>query len=463
MIDHDTGEEGFFETIVAESTDIVMIVDPDGTIRYVSPSAERILDRTPEALVGSHAFDHVHPGDTDRVVEEFGKMMGTPGCRTSVEFRYERGDGEWIWAEARGKNLLEHPRIEGALVYTRDVTERRERERELRQEQAFTEASLESVADAYWVIDPEGYVTRWSDEDGSVTGYTSEEAVGMHSSAFHPDEHVSRIRDAIEEMKSKGWTAVEADLKRKDGTRVPYRFTGTAVTDDDGEIESMCGVGRDISERKRREAELRRQTERLEEFIDAVSHDLRNPINVVRGRLDLAEETGEAEQFDRCREAVARIEELIDELVTLGRLGRPVEEDVSTVDLGDVADRCWETVRTPAATLEVEEDTTIRADEDRLRRLLENLFRNAVEHGEEGAAVIVGSLPRGFYVSDDGPGIPPEDRESVFERGYSTSEEGDGIGLSIVREVAEAHGWDVRITESDAGGARFEVTGDGRT
>jgi len=465
----------FFRTLVEESTDIVMVVDAAGTIQYVTPSAERILGRTPEELIGTDPFDPIHPEDTDRVIKRFGEMIEDPGERASVEFRYERGDGEWIWAEARGRNLIEDPRVEGAVIYTRDVTERRERERELRQEQAFTEATLESVADAYWVIDPEGYVTRWSDDDGSVTGYASEEAIGTHSSVFHPEEHVPRIQEAIEEMKSEGTTEVEADLQRKGGERVPYLFTGTALTDDDGRIESMCGLGRDISDRKRREAELKRQNERLEEFVGMVSHDLRNPINVLQGRLDLAEETGDSEQFDRCREALRRMDELIDDLLALGRLGQPVEpEEVGPVDLDAVVGRCWEAVRTPGATVEAGSDLVIVADRGRLRRLFENLFRNAVEHsstsppasredavehGGTGVAVTVGALPGGFFVEDDGPGIPAEERESVFERGYSTSDDGSGIGLSIVREVAEAHGWELEIVEGSEGGARFEITG----
>jgi PAS domain S-box-containing protein len=474
MSDRDVGlaeTEGVFRTLVEESTDIVMIVDPDGTIRYVTPSAERVLKRTPDELVGSRAFDPIHPEDADRVLGRFGEMMATPGARASVEFRYERGDGEWIWAEARGKNLVEDSNVEGAVVYTRDITDRRERERELRQQQAFTEASLESVADVYWVIDPEGYVTRWSDDDGSVTGYTREEAIGTHSSAFHPDEQVPRIREAIEEIKREGWTEVEADLERKDGSHVPYHVTGTAITDDEGTVRSMCGVGRDITDQKRREAELQRQTERLEELVDAVSHDLRNPLNVIEGRLDLAEETGDAEQFERCREALDRMETLIDDLLALGRLGESVDPaERKTVRLEAIVSRCWETVRTGEGTVEVASDTTVEADEDRLRHLFENLFRNAVEHGSggersttdgDGVTVTVGALPHGFFIEDDGPGIPAAEREEVFERGYSTEEDGSGIGLAIVREVTEAHGWDVDVTGGDPGGARFEITGVG--
>jgi signal transduction histidine kinase len=117
---------------------------------------------------------------------------------------------------------------------------------------------------------------------------------------------------------------------------------------------------------------------------------------------------------------------------------------------------------------------TIPADESRLRQLLENLIRNAVEHsstsppasredavehGSEDVTITVGALEDGFYVADDGVGIPESEREKVFESGYTTAEEGTGIGLGLVAEIADAHGWEVRLTESESGGARFEFTG----
>ena len=90
--------------------------------------------------------------------------------------------------------------------------------------------------------------------------------------------------------------------------------------------------------------------------------------------------------------------------------------------------------------------------------MLENLLRNSLEHGGETVTVTIGDIDRGFYVEDDGPGIPPEERDRVFDAGYSTNSEGTGFGLSIVSDVAEAHGWNVTVTEGRSGGARFEIT-----
>jgi signal transduction histidine kinase len=101
----------------------------------------------------------------------------------------------------------------------------------------------------------------------------------------------------------------------------------------------------------------------------------------------------------------------------------------------------------------------VRADPDRLERLLASLLDNAVTHAHEDCLITVGQTGDGFYVADDGPGIPADEREEVLDAAYSTADEGTGFGLTIAREIAAAHGWDLAVTESDAGGARIEVTG----
>jgi len=109
-------------------------------------------------------------------------------------------------------------------------------------------------------------------------------------------------------------------------------------------------------------------------------------------------------------------------------------------------------------TLRVDTDRTVPADPARLRQAFENLFRNANDHSE-AATVVVTTTPEGFAVEDDGIGIDPDDREDLFAFGYSTNEEGTGIGLAVVKRIIEAHGWRITVGESDDGGACFEVTG----
>ncbi len=214
----------------------------------------------------------------------------------------------------------------------------------------------------------------------------------------------------------------------------------------------------DITLQAHRQAELERQNERLEEFTSVVSHDLRNPLAVADGYAEMARETGDVSNLDRTLDALDRMDELIDGLLTLAREGRAVDE-MGSVSLAAVVDRAWRNVDAPEATLVSEADGTLRADESRLQELLENLFRNAVEHAGPDVTVRVGETAGGFHVEDDGPGIPAADREDVFDHGYSSSPGGTGFGLPIVRTIAEAHGWTVRVTDGSDGGARFEFSG----
>ena len=207
-----------------------------------------------------------------------------------------------------------------------------------------------------------------------------------------------------------------------------------------------------------REQELTRKNARLEEFASVVSHDLRNPLNVAQGRVDLARERLESEDLERADAALDRCQTLIDDLLVLARHGDDIGE-TEPVDLASFGRRCWETVDSAGAALDVTTARVVQADTSRLRQLLENLFRNSVEHGGEAVRITLGGLPDGFYVADDGPGIDSGAQERVFETGYSTARDGTGFGLDIVAQVAEAHGWSVAVAESEGGGARFEVTG----
>ena len=217
-------------------------------------------------------------------------------------------------------------------------------------------------------------------------------------------------------------------------------------------------LGAYYSRLQHRTEQLAEQRNRLDEFASIVSHDLRNPMNVAQGHLELARETDEDHHFEAVESAHERMERLVDEVLALSRRGNTVA-DPAPVNLAHVAEDAWATVETDEMEFRVETDQTVVSDHRRLRALFENLFRNSVEHG--GETVVVGDIPAGFYVADDGPGIPLEDRERVFEGGYSTDADGTGFGLAIVRRIAEAHDWQIRITESDDGGARFEFTGVG--
>jgi PAS domain S-box-containing protein len=270
----------------------------------------------------------------------------------------------------------------------------------------------------------------------------------------------TRTAEAVHEFGGRSVPVATVTTRRRiDG--VPYHF----------------GTIRDITDQRERERELRKQNERLEAFTGVVSHDLRNPLNVAQGYLDILQEDIDRDELALVESSLDRMSILIEDLLRLAREGHAVD-DPAPVSLATVAAAARDTVATDGATVETTGDLRFLADESRLQQLLENLFRNSVEHGstspdsparqdsvehadaDEGLTVTVGPLDdaAGFYVEDTGPGIPMAEREAIFSPGRSENG-GLGLGLAIVHEIAEAHGWEITITERDGGGARFEISG----
>jgi len=336
------------------------------------------------------------------------------------------------------------------------MTERSPRGEEIRR----YETVLDSLDDAVYAVRPDGTIAYVNDRYAEMKGVSREELVGTDIYDWVTEETAEKARRVRREMAAGEREAgvVEYEFLTADGERFPVEMRFNRVTGEDGDGLNRVGVIRDVRERKRREETLREKNERLEEFASIVSHDLRNPLSVARGRLELAREERDSEHLEAVADAHERMETLIEDLLSLARDGDGAEE-TERVPLRELVEACWEGVETADATLRVETDRAVRADRSRLRQMFENLVRNSVEHGGSDVTVTVGDLDGGFYVADDGPGIPAAERDAAFETGHSTSESGTGFGLAIVESVAATHGWDVGVTESADGGARFEFTG----
>jgi len=253
----------------------------------------------------------------------------------------------------------------------------------------------------------------------------------------------------------------------------------------------------------------------VDQVSSVISHDLRNPLDVAKAHLQAARETGDPEHFESVADAHDRMEGIIRDVLTLTR-EESVVEPSEQVPIETAVTDAWGSVDTGRAALDLSDPLpTVTADPDRVRRLFENLFRNSVEHGSTGnraepgdsvehgstssrpgaddnrpqagdgeavdsvehgsesddrssergdemtpggdLTITVGGLADGFYVADDGPGVPPEERELVFEPGYSTQDGGTGLGLAIVERIVAAHDWEMTLTTADRGGARFEI------
>jgi PAS domain S-box-containing protein len=318
----------------------------------------------------------------------------------------------------------------------------------------------EAATHAIFRLDPSGHIATWPDPAAELYGYGTERALGQHVRTLLADEDAGGTApDAatfLEEAKT-ATREVEHWHERRDGSVFWGSLTLSPLADSES-FEGYVAVCQDETEKKEYERMLERQNDRLKEFTDILAHDLRNPLNVVEGNLDQYVETGDEKHLRTIEETTARMGRLVDDLLRVARQG-VVVDDPRPTDIEGVVETAWEgTGRPTAATLQYDPIRPVSADGDRLCELLENLFRNALEHAGEDVTVHVGPLENGFFVEDDGPGIPGDLRKRVFDHGFTTREGGSGYGLSIVRTIVNAHGWDVCVVEGD-GGARFEITG----
>jgi PAS domain S-box-containing protein len=344
--------------------------------------------------------------------------------------------------------------IRSAVDSYRSRAELTERNRKLRK----YERMVNTMQEAACIYDPDGRFEIVNEYLADWYGTTQEELEGRQSNLV-PYIREQGETDRYEELLDGSRVEIRGELADEfpgQGSAViEYRLKRLTVN---GRVAGAVGVARDITERVEREQELQRQNERLDEFASVVSHDLRNPLQVANGRLELVRTECDSEHLEHVSHALDRMNTLVDDLLTLAREGETVT-DPERINLAAVAEESWATVETDSATLVTDTNRTVEADESRLKQVFENLVRNAIEHGGEDVTVTVGDMENGFYIEDDGPGIPEDERDDVFDTGYSTTEAGTGFGLRIVEEVVETHGWDISATGGSDGGARFEVTG----
>ncbi|MFB6176047.1 MAG: sensor histidine kinase [Halobaculum sp.] len=288
-----------------------------------------------------------------------------------------------------------------------------------------------------------GQTTREAIVDSTVHDVLDPEAA---------DRVLDSIRTAIATNETQ---SVEYAVETGDTPR-HYEALVSALALDDRDAAIL--VARDVTERRRQREQLRRQNQRLEEVVSIVSHDLRNPLNTAQGYLGMVRSERDDDRLETADRALDRMSEITEQILTFVA-HEDADLSLELISVESVVDHCWELTETERATLAVAEEFSFRADRASLRHLFENLFRNAVDHCEGSVTVRVGQTDEGFYVADDGPGIPESERETVFESGHTSAEDGSGIGLAVVETVADAHGWDVSVCDSWAGGARFEFTG----
>ena len=450
-----------YSTVIEALGYPVYVVDETGVFRFVNEPFAELTGYDREEIIGEK------PGfiKGDAAVQEAEDRLGTILSDDGPDVQHFAVDivpkeGEPIPCRDHMAALpYEGDSFDGSVGILRDVSDERERRAELETKtRALDEAPVGiTITDPTQEDNPMVYV---SDRFVEMTGYGREESIGVNCRFLQgPDteeESVQALREAIDADEP---TTVELLNYRKDGTEFWNRVSIAPIRDADGTVTHWVGFQEDITAFKDRETALERQNDRLDSFASIVSHDLRNPLNVAQGRVELARDaSGDAANLDAALDALDRMESIVERTLALAREGETVG-DPERVDLAEVVADSWSTVDTADATLSVETEREVLADPDRLRNLFENLMRNAVDHAGSDVSIRVADLSDGFFVEDDGPGIDSAVADSLFEPGESGTAGNTGFGLAIVQEIATAHGWTVAATTGEDGGARFEVRG----
>jgi PAS domain S-box-containing protein len=458
-------KERLFEAVFNNPVTFMATLEPDGTVHRINETGLEFMNATHEEVTGK-AFSELspwtHSPDLQSDLQEW-IDRAAKGEFVRFEADNRAPDGEMVTIDGILQPVSDGDDTTTQVVAAgRDITKRKARERELKTTASYLQTVMETVPCAVFLSDRNDRAVLMSEFGKEFLGFEDEKIEGRKLREFAsevvPSEHIDQMeqmhRETIEKEKR---IEKELEFPIPGGTRVLQAITAPYYAGQD-EPAGICGVAVDITERKSRETKLAAMNDRLDEFASVVSHDLRSPLRVAKGKLELAREECDCEHLDGVERAHERMETLIDDLLALARAGEQVGE-LESVALDEIAENCWTTVATVDATVVTDSEKQIRADRGRLRQLLENLFRNTIEHGKKDATVTIGNMENGIYVEDDGPGIPEKERNQVFDSGYSTIEGGTGFGLSIVEQVANAHGWEINITDSSSGGARFEITG----
>jgi PAS domain S-box-containing protein len=425
------------------------------------------------------------PEDIPALLESAAKAP--PETEIAGVWRHRTKDGTLIDVEITSHPLVYNGK-DARLVVATDITTRKKAEEALRQSEERIRLLVSEVTDyAILMLDPNGHIVSWNAGAERIKGYQAQEIIGQHFSRFYPTDDVASGKPAyeLEIASAQGRFEEEGWRVRKDGSRFWANVVITALRDPIGRLRGFGKVTRDITERKRAQELLLRAKEEAErgskfkdQFLSTMSHELRTPLNAVLGFSDLLADERYGPLNDRQQRYVSHIHtggkhllKLISDILDLSKIeaGRMelTREDVTVASaFTEVISALYPLAEKKSQALLQEVDANLHVDADsmRFKQVLTNLVGNAIKFTQEGgriqlAARQVDNQVR-VEVRDNGPGIPPEQQQRIFEAFFrlketSSATEGTGLGLTITARLVELHGGKLGIESRPGEGACF--------
>lgn len=503
LIDQRQAEEAlrYQANILRIIDDAVIVFDKYQHVTYWNHGAQKMYGWTAEEAMGKTPADifcpmkHKNKMSLDKEKKQFALRSDELIKGENIQ---RRKDGSEFWVEYHSQSFFDNQgNLEGFVIMQRDISERKRVEKAMRESESihtFQSEILESVRDPLWATDANLRIMYWNDAAAATFGWTVDEVKGRNTGELFKTLVPGSTRDAaVRHLMNTGDYHGEFICHCKDGKSIFAEVSSRTVCGPDGEVVRIVNTARDITERKRIEAEreqlqreknesLKRAMEMKDEFLSLISHEFRTPLNVISSAIQTLNFVYADQITDKVKEYMGIIKQntnrqlrLVNNLldITRANAGR-IKINKRNMDIVFLTKAITESVHDFAAHKKVEvsfvsalSKKTIGIDDEKYERIILNLLSNAIKFTPEGKSIMINlrSIKGGIRieVKDKGIGIPPDKLNTIFERfgqvdsSLSRQAEGTGIGLSLVKKFVEALGGSVEVKSRVGKGTTFTL------
>ena len=482
-----------FRALIENIGDGIVLNDENTLVLYQSPSVTRILGYSFEERQRKPVLDYVHPQDMNAFLKLYEDLASHPGQPLPFQFRFKHKDGHFIWLEGVVTNLLHDRNVNGYVANYRDISERKFAEESLRKERYLLRTLIDNLPDYIYIKDTEFRHVINNRANVELIGATSEaETIGKTVLDYFSTDVATSFMEADRNVLASGQSVINLEeriIGHTNETR--WLLTSKIPLVENNEIVGLIGISRDITDLKNAELVLRdlnatlsqhaswlaASNAELERFAYIASHDLQEPLRMVRSFLLLLKKKShnqldsESNQFiDFAVEGAERMKHLISDLLEYSRVGG-AQEKLGPVDMNALVEYTLEMMREPilssGAKFEIDSLPSVIGVKAQLGQVFQNLISNAIKYRGDSAPTIsiVGCEEAAqwrFAVSDTGIGIDPRFHDKIFvifQRLNSQGEtKGTGLGLAICKKIIEAHGGKIWVESKPMAGSIFHFT-----
>ncbi|MFC1650321.1 PAS domain S-box protein [Candidatus Latescibacterota bacterium] len=472
-----------FKTYIANISDVIVILDKNGIIKYKSPNIERYFGWLPEDLIGTDGWDTVHPDDLDYIQQQFMELLEHEGNTKTVQYRYLCKDKSYKYIELYGVNLVSDPLIQGVLANYRDITAHRESETALRNSENRLRKTQKTAKVGSWEHDISTGQSWGSEEAFRIFGIERKSEYLSITELRKKIIDLERVQSALKDLIENGKEYdIEYEIVREsDGKKVFIHSIGELVYNEHGDKEKVSGYIQDITERKKFEEEQTKASklESIGILAGGIAHDFNNILAAILGNVSLAkisldDKKESLELLTEAEKASLRAKDLTQQLLTFSKGGAPVKETTELTEL------IKDTVKFSLRGSNVGHRFTIsrdlwnaNVDKGQISQVIGNLAINAQQAMPNGGTVNIKAgnvkisssdilpLANGNYVKislkDSGIGIPEEFISKIFDPYFTSKQKGSGLGLATTFSIVNKHDGYIEVESEIGVGTIFHV------